>query len=67
MFELLEEREIGLGGNKVIDHIDRSGAKDALVLQTGLIGNGFSQSSFSCTGVADEDDVFLLLDEITLQ
>ena len=55
---------IGIGSHQMIDHVHGGCEQDFDALLSGGIGDDFAQEAFADTGIANEDDVFFMVDKI---
>jgi hypothetical protein len=65
--ELSEEGSVCLCGDEMIDHIDGRGEEDLNVGVACGIGDAFGQEGFPGAGVADEDHIPVLGDEVQVE
>ncbi len=65
--ELSEEGSVCLCGDEMIDHIDGRGEEDLNVGVACGIGDAFGQEGFAGPGVADEDHIPVLGDEVQVE
>ena len=65
--ELFDEGVIGLGGDELIDHVDGGGEEDLDIGVTSGIGDVLGQEGLSGAGVADQDDIHMVADEVEVE
>ena len=62
--QLFEERVIGFSCNEMIDEIHGGGKEGLDVGLSCSISDALGQEALSDAGIADEDDIFFLTDEV---
>lgn len=65
--EFFEEGAINICCHQMIDHIDGGGKEDLAIGVTSRHGDRLGEHGFAGTGVADEDEILLFLDEVEIQ
>src|ERR1700736_1776488 len=65
--ELADQRVIYLGSRKLVQHIHGSGEQDAFVGLTGPPAEDLGQEAFTHAGIADDDDIGSVIDEVQVE
>ena len=65
--EFFDEGLIGLGGDELIDHVDGGGEEDLDIGVTSSIGDALGEEGFSGAGVADQEDIHVVADEVEIE
>ena len=64
ILELFQERMIRFSGDQMIEHIHCGGEKRFDAGLSGRIGQALGNKAFADSGIADQDDIFLLFDKV---